>query len=327
MPPTAPLSLARLLPARPVLRRAAPSLSVVIVNYHTWEDTARLVRQLRRSDSFRSAAAEVMVVDNGSPPHPQRARLRRAEGVSLRCWGRNRGFARAVNEGVRLSRGDWLLLLNPDVSVADDFLDGVMTLADRLDRESPGVGIAGLGLRDADGRPQGSAGPFPTFGSTVLGLLRPRAWREYHRSPAAGPVDWVSGCGMMVRRRVLVELGGLDPAFFLYYEDVDLCRRARQAGWEVRHEPALALVHHRPLHGRPVPAGVRLLTRQSLLTYAARHWRPWQARWLARLVGLEAALRAWKARRAGEADARVFDRLGQVARSLGRGAGLQPAGR
>src|SRR5262245_14326977 len=218
-------------PSRPVLHHDEPSLSVVIVNYRSWEDTARLVGQLRRSQALRTGAGEVMIVDNGSPGHPLRARLRRTEGVSLRCWGKNRGFARAVNEGVRLSRGQWVLLLNPDVTVADDFLDDVQALAERTPAT---VGIVGLGLRDRDGRPQGSAGPFPSFIGTLLGLLRPRAWRKYYHSTQASAVDWVSGCGLLVRRQVLAELDGLDPAFFLYYEDVDLCRRARSRGWEVR---------------------------------------------------------------------------------------------
>src|SRR5262249_20483203 len=101
---------------RPRARAAVPSLSVVLVNYHQWRLTAGVIAQLRRSHSFRKGGSEVVVVDNHSPPHQLLPRLRRLEGVSLRRWGRNRGFAFAVNEGVRLGRGDWLLLLNPDVS-------------------------------------------------------------------------------------------------------------------------------------------------------------------------------------------------------------------
>src|SRR5882724_2400013 len=99
-----------------------PVLSVVIVNYRQWRNTARLTRQLLDSAAGRAGAAEVVVVDNHSRAHPLRRKLRRTEGVSLRRFGRNRGFARGVNEGCRLSRGAWLLLLNPDVTVPPGFL-------------------------------------------------------------------------------------------------------------------------------------------------------------------------------------------------------------
>src|SRR5205085_10742999 len=130
----------------------APSLSVVVVNYRQWELTARLVAQLRRSEALRRGTGEVVIVDNHSPSHRLLPRLRRLEGVSLRRWGRNHGFARAVNEGVRLSQGDWVLLLNPDMSVPSGFLDGVLELTQRLDRDEARTGIVGLSLRDSDGQ-------------------------------------------------------------------------------------------------------------------------------------------------------------------------------
>ncbi len=287
-------SLPVLIPAAPALPRQAilPSLSVILVNYRQWELTARLIDQLSDCVSFPTGGSEVVLVDNHSPPHRLLPRLRRREGVSLRRWGRNRGFARAVNEGVRLSQGDWVLLLNPDMSVPAGFLDGVLDLTRRLDRDEPRTGIVGLSLRDSDGRRQPSTGPFPTLLGTLARLLLPRRWRKYDLTAHPGQeVDWVTGCCLLVRRQVLRELGGLEAAFFLYYEDVDLCRRARQRGWSVRHEPGLFAFHHDPLHSRSVSPHLRLLTRHALLTYAARHWSAWQSRWLARIVRLEAAFR------------------------------------
>src|SRR5205085_1407214 len=152
----------------------APSLSVVVVNYRQWELTARLVAQLRRSDALRRGTGEVVIVDNHSPSHRLLPRLRRLDCVSLRRWGRNHGFARAVNEGVRLSRGRWVLLLNPDISVEDDFLDQVRLLTERIEQEEPRTGIVGLALRDPDGSPQPSSGPLPSLAGTVLRLLLPR---------------------------------------------------------------------------------------------------------------------------------------------------------
>jgi GT2 family glycosyltransferase len=306
-------------PSRPL---AVPRLSIIIVNYHQWPDTGALVRQIVAADCTRRGDVEAVVVDNHSPADPLARRLRRWPGVSLRRWGRNRGFARGVNEGYRLSRGDWLLLLNPDVVLSDDFLDGVLGLARELEAREPRAGIIGFHLRNADGTRQLSSGPFPTLAGTLARLALPRPRRKYRRLSARRRcrAAWVTGCCLLVRRECLEEIDGLDEDFFLYYEDVDLCRRARARGWSVWYEPALRVVHQRPLHARAVPAHLRVLTRHALLTYAAKHWPGWQVRVLANLVGVEAWLRRCAAswRRDG-ASARLFRELGTMAADFSHG--------
>lgn len=275
---------------------AAPRLSIVIVNYCQWENTTALVRELRRSDAMRGGAVEIVIVDNHSPRHKLARQLRRWPGVSLRRWGRNRGFARAVNEGARLSRGDWLLLLNPDMSLSPGFLDGVLALATDLGAQDARAGVVGFRLRNSDGSPQLSSGPFPSLPGTLAGLAKARPRRKYRAlSPARrARVPWVTGCCLLVRRDCWRDLGGFDEDFFLYYEDVDLCRRARARGWSIWYEPSLHAVHHNPIHGRAVPPALRLVTRHSLLTYGKRHWPGWQVRLLAMIVLLESwARRLW----------------------------------
>lgn len=299
-----------------------PRLSVVIVNYYQWSNTASLVRQLRLSRVMREQGGEVLIVDNHSPFHPLARRLRRCPGVALRRWGRNRGFARAVNEGSRLSQGEWLLLLNPDMSLPAGFLDRVRTVADHLDEHEPRVGIVGFGLRNSDGSRQSSAGAFPTLLNTLTGLLRPRAHRKYHLQVPEKrcAVDWVTGCCMLIRRECWQQVGGLDRDFFLYYEDVDLCRRARDEGWSVWYEPALEAVHHNPLQNRSVSPALRLVTRHSLLMYGWKHWPRWQFQLLAQLVRAEAWLRGRGSRRRGDkAASRLFQQMGQLAQDMARG--------
>jgi GT2 family glycosyltransferase len=293
-------------------------LSVVVVNYHQWRNTARLVGQLQAGRP-EEAAREVVVVDNHSPRSRLRAGLRRRPGVSLRVFGGNRGFSRAVNEGARLSRGDWLLLLNPDVTAPPGLLDRVVAEVPRWEAERPRAGIIGLGLRNPDGTAQGSWGPLPTLARTLGGLLWPRASRKYRSAgrPERREVPWVTGCGLLVRRDCWQQLGGFSEDFFLYYEDVDLCRRARAAGWSVWHEPAWQVTHLRPLHSRSVPPALRVLTRHALLTYARRHWPAWQYRILSNVVCLESLVRAFLARMAGRpVDASLFGRLHGLARDL-----------
>jgi GT2 family glycosyltransferase len=243
-------------------------------------------------------------------------------GVSLRRWRGNRGFARAVNEGVRLGRGDWILLLNPDMSLEPGFLDKALARAEELAAVDSHTGILGFGLRNADGGSQRSAGPFPTLASSLTRLLLPRPWRKYYlrNTAACRPVDWVTGCCLLVRRTCWDDLGGLDGDFFLYYEDVDLCRRAREHGWTVWHEPALTATHHHPLHARRVPAHLRLVTRHALLTYARKHWPAWQTRLLAGIIRVEAWWRRRQAWRRGDAlRAGLFDSLGRMVGDFARG--------
>jgi GT2 family glycosyltransferase len=295
---------------------------VVIVNFCQWQNTAALVKSLRQASCLRGGQAEVVIVDNDSPPHRIVHQLRRCPGVSLRRWARNRGFARGVNEGCRLARGEWLLLLNPDISVDDGFLDGVQALVEELTATEPRTGIVGFRLRNRDGSPQLSAGFFPTLPGTLARLLLPRARRKYHDVQAASRrrVAWVTGCCLLVRRECLQDLGGLDESYFLYYEDVDLCRRARARGWCVSFEPSLTATHHFPLHQRPVPAALRLVTRHSLLTYAERHWPAWQSRVLAGVVAAEATARQLWAWWRGETDkASIFHEMRALSLEIGQG--------
>ena len=306
--------------APPKARRHAPpravELAVVVVNFCQWRNTARLVNQLRRSHAVRSGRAEIRVVDNGSPSHPLATRLGRLRGVSVRRYGANLGFAAAVNRGCRQTAGPWVLLLNPDITVPDGFLDDVLGRAARNDLAAD-VGVVGFRLLNRDGTPQPSAGPFPSFGRTLAGLFLSRARRKcrVNSGDARREVEWATGGCFLVRRACFEQLGGLDESFFLYYEDVDFCKRAAARGWGVWFDPGLEVTHHWPLHARRVPPPLRLVTRHALLTYAQKHWTGWQARLLSGVVWAEAGARQLWARARGESEtARCY---GQLRRLVG----------
>lgn len=314
--PNVPSMIPRAAPRAHFPQHATPRLSVVVVNYRQWRQTARLTRQLLNSRCGSTGAAEVVIVDNGSPMHPVRRRLRRARGVSLRRWGRNHGFARGVNEGCRISRGQWFLLLNPDVTVEPEFLDMAFQYACRVQAEDPRAGVIGFQVRDWNGHLQPSAGRYPTLANTLLGLLKKRSVRRCQPMPGSRrrQVPWVSGCCLLIRRDCFDQLGGFDREYFLYYEDVDFCRRARCAGWSVRYEPALQVTHHHPLHSRRVTPRLRLLTRHALLTYARKHWPKRHFQALSLLVWTEAvARRRWEQAHGRYASSAVFCRLRRIA--------------
>ena len=129
----------------PEAKPESPRLSVILVNYKQWEHTERIALRMVASPLVTNGRAEVVIVDNHSGPHRIARQLRRQEGVSVRRWGRNEGFARAVNEGVRLSRGSWILLLNPDMTALPGFLEAAFAAGERLAARSR--------RRQADGRP------------------------------------------------------------------------------------------------------------------------------------------------------------------------------
>jgi GT2 family glycosyltransferase len=188
----------------------------------------------------------------------------------------NHGFARACNQGAAAAAGAYLLFLNPDARVE---IGSVETLARALDEEAA-VGIVGPRTLNEDGTPQVSFGP-------ALGLVA--EWRQRRlvrgvrrRDPAVlrrvegmsatpSDPDWVSGSCLMMRRRAFEQVGGFDEAFFLYEEDVDLCVRARAAGWRVRYEPRAVVRHDLGRSMARLAARARLEYHRSHLRYYRKH--------------------------------------------------------
>jgi len=319
-------------PRSPRLRVAidTPQLSVVIVNFCQWKNTARLTRQLRRCEAIRRGAAEVVIVDNHSPDSGIAKSLRKLSGVTVVRFGKNYGFAKAVNRASNLSRGEWVLLLNPDVTVSENFLDEVLEAAQRFPAVDPKAGVIGFQLRNRDGTKQASSGAFPTLARTLAGLIVPRSRRRCQHQSLVGrqPVPWVTGGCLLVRRDCFEDVRGLDDTFFLYYEDVDFCMRARAAGWSVWYEPDLRVTHHFPLHTRTVPAALRLVTRHALLTYARKHWSNWQAKLLCGIVWTEALAREKLARRKkDQAAAECFEQMRGMAADVHRGREIEAQAR
>jgi len=159
----------------------------------------------------------------------------------------NVGFGRANNQLAEHVSGDYVLLLNTDAFVSPETL--AMTV-DHMERH-PHCGILGVRLVGSDGSAQPSLRSFPTPLTTFLrrtGLhrfspldnARDDLARDHTR---ISECDWVPGCYYLVRRAVLEEIGLFDPRFFMYFEEVDHCRRARDAGWTVTYLPSTSVVH------------------------------------------------------------------------------------
>jgi GT2 family glycosyltransferase len=176
--------------------------------------------------------------------------------VTLISQTTNIGFARATNAAIRQGRADYVLALNPDAEMRAGTLDPLLRLMD----ERPEVGICGCRLERPDGSfDHASRRSFPTILGALAHLLGPGRQRSggrlaQYRAPEVerGPVDAVNGAFMLMRRSMLDEIGLFDEAYWMYMEDLDLCYRARTAGWTTWYEPDVSVLH---VKGGTVPRG------------------------------------------------------------------------
>ncbi len=244
-------------------------VDVVVVSYNSADTLADCLRPLAGEDWL-----DVIVVDSAS----QDGSVEVAAGlpVRVRVLDRNLGFAYGCNRGLEAGSAPYVLFVNPDACIQPA---AVRRLVEVLE-EDRAVGLVAPRIVSGDGSLEHSQRRFPRLRSTwaqglLLHRLVPRAgWAdELVRDPRAyerpRPVEWVSGACVLLRRDVLERLGGWDEGFFLYCEDVDLCRRLWRAGYEVRFEPSATAVH---VGGGSAPRGALLpVLARSRLRDAAKH--------------------------------------------------------
>jgi N-acetylglucosaminyl-diphospho-decaprenol L-rhamnosyltransferase len=304
-----------------------PQLAVIVVNYNAWDDVARLVESLAGSPEVAAGHCELIVVDNASDEPAPAGLTRPRPGVRRLDRPENGGFAAGVNAGWRATRAPWLLVLNPDVIAEPDFLGRVLRrIVHHESRPNGPPGVVGFALKHADGSPQPSVGTEPGLARMLREAFIPRSRRKYQPGwrTRAGAVPWVTGACLLIDAAVLGELGGMDEDFFLYYEEVALCRSARRLGWRVEFDPAVALVHLRPLQDRPVSPKLRVITRHSKMLYFRKHLPHREFVGLSWIVALEARARAnWSRLRGRRDDRRAWTTIGRMARAMRSGESIR----
>lgn len=232
-------------------------VSVVILNYNTCSLTLSLLDSIKKEGSNN---LEVVLVDNNSQDGSWEAfeKLRMPNLLLIRN-SENLGFAKGVNVGIKKTRGKYVLLLNSDTRLNKGSISRLVEFAEK----TPDAGVVAPRLILGDGRTQKSVFRFPTIWGAIkqywfgidnsYGPYVPRS-----RGPVA--VDVVVGAVFLIRREVLKKVGLFDERYFMYFEDIDYCRRVWKAGYKVYFLPQVSVIHY---HGQSV----------KNLTDSSKQWR------------------------------------------------------
>jgi N-acetylglucosaminyl-diphospho-decaprenol L-rhamnosyltransferase len=252
-------------------------VAAVVVNHDAGAVLVECVASLRGE-----GIDEVVVVDNASTDGSTGAVQTADPDVRVVHTGANLGYGAGANRGVAATGAELVLVSNPDVVVHPG---AVETLAVAL-ASDPALAVVGPCIMEADGTRYPSARRFPSLvdaaGHAVLAGVAPenRFTRRYRMSDlqpdAVAEVDWVSGACFLARRRALEELGGFDEDYFMYAEDVDLCWRARRAGWGVAYVPAAVVTHRRGVSTARRPYRMLAAHHRSVYRFARRTARGWR---------------------------------------------------
>ena len=271
-------------------------LSVIIVSWNVCELLRRCLRSVFASTAL---SLEVIVVDNAS--HDGSAEMVREEFPQARLMvsRENLGFTKANNQALAVSRGRYLLLLNPDTEMVGPALPAMVNF---MDGHSD-VGALGPQLLNPDRSVQSSRRRFPNLAtafleSTVLQRWFPqnRVLRRYYVRDRADDeeqeVDWVVGACLLMRRRALEEVGFLDEDYFMYSEELDWCYRLKKSGWKVVYLPQAQVIHYEGKSSEQVIPARHIHFQRSKVLFFRKHFGFWRAE-LLRLFLLLTYLYQW----------------------------------
>jgi GT2 family glycosyltransferase len=219
-------------------------VSIIIVNYNTCNLTAACIESIRRH--VISLRYEIIVIDNASTDG-SRAYFTSLEELTYIYSTENVGFGRGNNLGLRYAVGRNILFLNSDTLIEDD---SIRVLSDYLDNH-PRVGACGGNLFAPDRTPvQSFMRIYPSIFWEIDELLHSiPTWLLYRQNRYHNHTDYplrvayIVGADLMIPRRILDQIGGFDPRFFMYYEETELCRRIRNAGLEIIVLPDARIIH------------------------------------------------------------------------------------
>lgn len=270
-----------------------PDVSVIIVSFQTRELTRRCLETVRLE--ARGLAVETIVADNASSDGSPEM-LSEDPSVRLIRLDRNIGFGPANNRALAVAQGRYFVLLNSDAFLQPYAL---VRAVEHMDR-TPSAGAGGARLLSEDGTDQPSAWRFPSplrdllvysgmaarFPKSACLSGGGRRWADASQEAL---VDWVPGAFLILRPEALDKVGFFDEQFFLYYEEVDLCRRLKHAGYSTHYWPDIQVVHLGGESAKKLGMALSPAARQVALWRFRSEWMYYRKHhprlvWLARLL-------------------------------------------
>jgi hypothetical protein len=256
-----------------------PDVSIILVNWNTRDLLLRSLQSIE--DTKGGLDVEVIVVDNASADDSVAQARSRFPGAIIIQNEDNTGFSQANNQGMAVATAPFFLLLNTDAFLHAGALDHMLEHMHSQQR----AGALGCKLVYEDGSLQRSCNSFPTVATELwqalfLDRLFPQSkifgkyTLSYWDMNDAREVDVVMGACMLLRREAIDQVGGFDTGFFMYSEEVDLCYRLRQAGWQVRYTPDATVTHIWGGSSRKVPRETFLRLYASRVRFFRKHYGP-----------------------------------------------------
>jgi GT2 family glycosyltransferase len=258
-------------PALPPTEHAA-EMVVVLVNYHARDYLLACLAALEVAPP--DVPYRVVLVDNSAGDGAAEAIRARFPAIEVVTNAANVGFGRACNQALRASDEPYCLLLNPDTEVQPGALATLLAML----KANPRVAAVGPRLVYPDGRYQHSAFRLPDLKQAFFGFFewvpQDSPWNGRYPPREAGrpyPVEHLLGACLLIRREALAQIGLLDEAYFMYFEETDWCARALRAGWSLWQVPAAVVQHHSGGTTRRVAEEMSLQFHRSQARYYRKH--------------------------------------------------------
>jgi len=251
---------------------ASLQLSIIIVNYKYQDYLIRCLDSLKKN--LNNISHEVIVVDNESDEEMLESFRQDFPKTYFISNVENLGYSRAFNQGFKISKGEYILLLNNDTEVLPESLQTMLNMM----KQHPTTGVLGCILVNSDHTIQESYGLRSGFVSEVIrkcysNILYKKSaqtWSKYILKKIYSSdkeVDWICGACMMFKRKALVDVRLMDESFFMYYEDRDVCLQLKEKGWAVRFTPKASIIHHHGISAAKMPIQAAKAYRQSQLYF------------------------------------------------------------
>jgi len=256
-------------------------VSIIIVSWNVADMLLACLESIAQAQARHPhIGLEVIVVDSASADGTADQVRQHFPQVRLLAQTENIGYTRGNNLGLAQAQGRALFLLNPDTLIVGNAIAHMLAWLDA----HPQVGIVGPHTLNSDGSTQPSRRRFPNrrlafLESTWLQGLAPRRWLDEYTLAQADDratldVDWVQGSALMLRRTVYEQLGGLDEGYIMYFEELDFCKRAKDAGWQVTYLGQAQIVHHGGASSEQSGAWKHIHFQRSKLRYFRKVYGP-----------------------------------------------------